>query len=177
MTAKSKVQKQADEMISRLKSMSKEELDTFYQKFRAEAIETSESLRLATIGVADAKTKLKDREPTKDDDIPKAIFLSCLAGMVGGATLGGIFGDSMRELVGGAVLGGVYGSIFISLLSEYVYQTRPVTKVVQGIRKYALERKVEKLQKKQKVHKYLELVLDDDPTNDPQSVDDITPDM
>ena len=159
------IQQQAEEIISRLKGMSSTELNELYEKFKQEMTNLDTEIFSANTGIINANEKMKDRD-VNDDSIHKIIFSSCLASVMGGATLGGVFGQGAIDFVGGAMLGAAFGTIFIGLLATWIYGSKPVAKVVQGIRKYALERKVNKLENKKQVYEYLQSVMENNQNNE-----------
>jgi hypothetical protein len=105
-----------------------------------------------------ANEKMKDREQD-DDTVRKIVFASCIASMIGGATLGGIFGQTMVHFIGGGILGTVYGTIFVSLLAANIHEAKPVAKMVQSVKKFFLKRKLEKLEERQEINKKIEAEL------------------
>lgn len=149
------IQQEAEAMVAKLNNMSVAELNEFYQKFKKSTSKVDSEIAEVQERISTAKEKMKDREQD-DDTMYKIIFASCFASLVGGATLGGIFGDSMREFIGGAVIGSTYGTIFVSLLAFAIHQTKPVAKVVQSIKKFFLERKLDKLEERQAINKKIE---------------------
>lgn len=144
-----KIIKQTEEIIAKLKTMSYEELNELYAQYKELLKSLQEETKEAKVDIAISKDKMKDRPEMDEDTMYKTIFASCFASMVGGATLGGLLGGGAKEFFGGALLGTAFGTIFVSLITAYIYETKPVAKVVHAIKKYALERKVDKLEKQQ----------------------------
>ena len=87
--------------------------------------------------IEDAEIKMQDRE-VLDTDMENIIVASTVISTIGGAVLGGVYGSGLADVFSGAFLGAGLGTIFLSLLMYVLYQTKPATKVVQGVRKYIL---------------------------------------